>query len=75
MSALVDLGRGDDVLLILKSVLNKDSPDGKQITFNIDVLEKVKTYMNTNDSVELKTEFDSIYNIFKKDGHVSDAVC
>lgn len=73
--ALAELGRADDIMLVLKSILYKDTPDGKQATFNFDVIEKAKNFMEKCDNIELKTEFEKIYEVFKNEGHVSDMVC
>lgn len=46
----------------------------QQITFNRDVLEKIKTAVHKSERQDLVTEFDRIYKIFEAEGHITERV-
>lgn len=71
---MVELGRLEDALLILKAVLEHDGPENKQ-TFNKDVLDKFKNAVEKSDSSELKTDLERIQKHFAEGGNISEKVC
>ncbi|XP_018562396.1 pentatricopeptide repeat-containing protein 2, mitochondrial [Anoplophora glabripennis] len=71
--ALAELGRVEDTLPILKSLLNEDIPDNNTVhTFNSDVLERVRNVIAKLENPELALEFNRIKQLLKKQGHISD---
>lgn len=73
--ALSNIGRVEDVIPILKSILQSDVPHQGQVpTFNTDVLEKVKSAVEKLNKPDITAEFDRLYKLFKSEGHVSELV-
>lgn len=71
--AMLELGRIDDVIPILRSILESYSGSSlhKQ-TFCAEVLEKVKAAMETCENKELKIDYERIEKYMKDNGHVTD---
>lgn len=75
MVALCDLGRVEDVIPILQSVINYDVADNRvKQSFSVDVIAKVKETVDKRDNAELKLEFNRIYEIFQSQAHISQEV-
>lgn len=76
MLALLGLGRIDETIPILKSILTEDTVEAQRTihTFNRDVLDKVKDAIDKNDNNDLKLEFENIMKYFKTQGHISETV-
>ncbi|XP_018324120.1 pentatricopeptide repeat-containing protein 2, mitochondrial [Agrilus planipennis] len=72
VSALCDLGRVEDCIPLIKSVLNTDTPSQNTVqTFNKDVIEKVKAAIEKSNSDELKSEMNRIEKFLQEEGHIS----
>lgn len=73
--AFCDVGRLDDTVPILKSIITHDVPQrGNKQTFCADVMEKLRQAFETCDNTDLKLEFNRIDDILKSQGHISDTV-
>ncbi|KAJ8925625.1 hypothetical protein NQ315_009469 [Exocentrus adspersus] len=70
--ALAEIGRVEDALPILKSVLNQDAPNDMVHTVNPDVLERIRNIVAKLENSELSLEFNRIEQLLHKQGHVSD---
>lgn len=73
-SALSDLGRVEDAIPILKSILTDDTSN-QVPTINKDVIEKVKSAVLKLDSPDTTLEFNRIEQILSKQGSICDEVC
>lgn len=73
VSALTDVDRLEDVIPILKTVLNEDAPEGQSQThtFNKDVLEKVRKSVEKSEDPQITLEFNRLEQIFQKQGNIS----
>ncbi|KAB0804820.1 hypothetical protein PPYR_01790 [Photinus pyralis] len=73
--ALVDLGRIDDALAVLKSILQEDGARmGPIHTFNMDVIGKLKNAVKERNNADLSLEFDRLEKYFKDHGHISNTL-
>lgn len=73
VAALSAIGRMEDVIPILKSVLNEDVPQGQQVhTFNKDVIERVRKSVATCEDPQITLEFNRLEQIFQKQGNIID---
>lgn len=69
---MAQLGRVEDAVVILKSILTVDRPVNVKLTFSKDVVETVKTAVEKLDKPDTTAEFNRIYDIFKAEGHISE---
>lgn len=75
ISALCDVGRLEDTIPVLQSIIKYDEPDLRvKQTFSFDVIAKVKEAFDKCDNADLKLEFDRIYDILQSQGHISEEV-
>ncbi|EFA06421.2 pentatricopeptide repeat-containing protein 2, mitochondrial [Tribolium castaneum] len=70
--ALSEIGRLDDVITILKSVISDDRPGEVAHTFNRDVLEAIKAKVLEADNPEISAEFNRLEKLFEKEGHITN---
>lgn len=70
----MELGRFEQILPILKSVLTQDVPTEQKQTFNKDVIEQVKKAAETLEHIEIISEIDKVINILQKQGHILELV-
>lgn len=69
--ALTDLGRLEDVLPLLRSVLEMDTHTNIKHTYCEDVIEKVKTAVKNLNKKELTMEVEKIVQQLSDQGHIS----
>lgn len=70
-----DIGRLEEIIPILQSVIKQDGPDIRtKQTFSVDVIARVKEAFDKCDSPDLKLEFNRIYDIFQSQGHIVEEV-
>ena len=69
--ALADLGRYEDVLPILRAVLEIDNPLDQKHTFSEDVIEKIQTKFESNTNKDVQMDFDKILKFLRDQGHVN----
>lgn len=74
MATLADLGRVDDLLKILKSVLEIDDPNNVKHTFCKEIVEKVRKVIEKQESAVFKNDFERIEKLLIEQGHIIDAV-
>lgn len=70
--AMLELDRVDDVIPILRSVLEAHSGSLSKQTFCVEVLDKVKAAMEKSDNKELKMDYERIEKYLQNNGHVTD---
>ncbi|XP_044265065.1 pentatricopeptide repeat-containing protein 2, mitochondrial-like [Tribolium madens] len=70
--ALSDVGRLDDVIAILKSIISDDRPGEVTHTFSRDVLEAIKAKVLSADNPEISLEFNRLEKLFEKEGHIKE---
>lgn len=70
--AMLELDRLDDVIPILRSVLESHSGSLSKQTFCAEILEKVKAAMENCKNQELKMDYERIEKYLKDNGHVTD---
>lgn len=68
------VGRLDDVILLLKSIISEDRPTGVTHTFNKEVLDIIKEAVSKAESPEISLDFNRLEQLFIKEGHVSEQV-
>uniref|UniRef100_A0A1B6JLF5 Pentacotripeptide-repeat region of PRORP domain-containing protein n=1 Tax=Homalodisca liturata TaxID=320908 RepID=A0A1B6JLF5_9HEMI len=73
VSALADVGRPDDALPILRSVLEMDGPQETKHTFCSEVIEKMKAAVSRCDKKEVHQEFQRVVDQLNQLGHVTDS--
>lgn len=71
--ALLELNRVEDILPILRSVLEADGAITNKQTFCKDVLEKVHAAMESCTNKEMKLDFDRVEKFLIDHGHVTDS--
>ncbi|KAK9873225.1 hypothetical protein WA026_021717 [Henosepilachna vigintioctopunctata] len=69
---LTKLGRLEDVIVLLKSVLSQDMQGSETHTFNSDVFEEIKKSFQEAENSELSVDFNRIEQLFQKQGHISN---
>ncbi|KAG5897775.1 hypothetical protein JTB14_019993 [Gonioctena quinquepunctata] len=74
VACLTEVGRVENAIPILKSVLAEDVPENIRHTFNKDVLEKVRDAVTKLDNPELALEFNRIEQSFQKLGNIADNI-
>lgn len=75
MSALVSLGRVEEAITMLKSILQDDSPSrGALQTYNKDVINQVKEIVEKSGTAEIKVEFNRIEKYFRQQGQICEIV-
>ncbi|XP_066153588.1 pentatricopeptide repeat-containing protein 2, mitochondrial-like [Euwallacea fornicatus] len=75
LAALAEIGRVEEVIPILKSVLNEDVPNKDDTvlqTFNYDVIERVKKAVQCRDDPELTLEFNRLEQALRQQQHLLD---
>lgn len=72
--ALAQLGRQDDALPILRSVLDVNGPTDTKHTFTKDVVESVKEAVNKSGDQEVIQHYNRIEKALVDNGHISDTV-
>ncbi|CAB3231623.1 unnamed protein product [Arctia plantaginis] len=71
--ALADMGRVDDALPVLRSVLDIDRPSQTdKHTFFEETVERVRQAVEKSDSSDIKKEFDDIYKALKDRGLIEN---
>uniref|UniRef100_A0A336N2D2 CSON011114 protein n=1 Tax=Culicoides sonorensis TaxID=179676 RepID=A0A336N2D2_CULSO len=70
--AMIELGRTDDVIPVLRSVLEAVGGSLTKQTFCAEILERVRAAVDKSDNKELKIDYDRIEKYLKENGHVSD---
>ncbi|KAK5647382.1 hypothetical protein RI129_002274 [Pyrocoelia pectoralis] len=71
--ALVDMGRIDDALAVLKSVTHEDVASlGPVQTFNMDVMQKMKDAVVKLNNADITLEFNRVEKYFKDHGHIAN---
>lgn len=70
--AMLELDRIDDVIPVLRSVLESHTGSLSKQTFCVEVLEKVKAAMEKSDNKELKMDYERIEKFLKDNGHISE---
>lgn len=70
--ALADLNRHEDVLPILRSVLEVENPLDIKHTFSKDVIEKLEASFSKITNKDLQMDFQRILNFLKENKHISD---
>ncbi|CAG9860819.1 unnamed protein product [Phyllotreta striolata] len=73
IASLVDIGRIENVIPIMKSVFAEDLPEGQVHTFNREVIDKVKKGVAELDMATVTEEFDRIERMLEKNGQIVDA--
>lgn len=71
--ALADLKRFDDVVPILRSVLEIDNPLITKQTFPSDSIEKLKKAFEGNTNKDLQADFLKVVGFLEKHGHISQS--
>lgn len=75
MAALAALGRPEDAIPILKSIVSVDFPAGNvKHTFVREVLDSLREAVDKTGNADLTLEFDRIIELFEKEGHIADVV-
>lgn len=69
--ALTKIGRLEDAIVILKSVLTIERGEH---TFNKDVVDEVKKAVLASDNPEISVEFNRIEQLLQKQGNISEKV-
>ncbi|XP_044735137.1 pentatricopeptide repeat-containing protein 2, mitochondrial-like [Chrysoperla carnea] len=72
VAALSEINRLEDVIQILKSVLEIDRPGQQKFTFNIDVIEKANSAVQNSSNKEIITTFERIITHLKEGGHITE---
>lgn len=72
--ALAELGRPDDALPILKSVLELDDPHANKHTFFKEIIDKVREVINQSGDKEVEADFNRIVKLLSDGGHITDSV-
>ncbi|XP_068895449.1 pentatricopeptide repeat-containing protein 2, mitochondrial-like [Tenebrio molitor] len=70
--AFAQLGRLEEAIVLLKSVISEDEPGQISHTFSKDVVEAVKSVVSNTDNPEMTLEFSKLENLLVKEGHISD---
>ncbi|GLV39758.1 hypothetical protein CBL_08176 [Carabus blaptoides fortunei] len=71
VAALAQLGRLDDALQILKSVLEIDDPNNVKHTFSKEVIELVSSAVEKQNKAELKQEYERLEKYLNEQGHIT----
>ena len=74
MRALSEIGRVEDAIVLLKSVIATDQPGEVTQTFNKEVMECVKAAVDKLENPDLTLEYNKVEKLFEKEGHISDLV-
>ncbi|XP_063238765.1 pentatricopeptide repeat-containing protein 2, mitochondrial-like isoform X3 [Bacillus rossius redtenbacheri] len=74
MAALADLGRPDDVMPLLRSILVVDDPDARKQSVMQDALDKVRQSVELADNKELSYQFGQIEKQLREQGHLQSTV-
>lgn len=69
--ALADLNRFDDVVPILRSVLEVDNPMVTKQTFPFDAINQLKKAFENNTNKDLQSDFVKVVGFLEKHGHIS----
>ncbi|XP_050505782.1 pentatricopeptide repeat-containing protein 2, mitochondrial-like [Diabrotica virgifera virgifera] len=70
VACLASVGRVENAIPIMKSVLSEDTPGTQKHTFNKDTLEKVQEAVTALDNPEYAVEFNRIEQLLQKQGHI-----
>ncbi|KDR07029.1 pentatricopeptide repeat-containing protein 2, mitochondrial-like [Zootermopsis nevadensis] len=70
-AALADIGRPEDALPILRSILDADVPSQRKQTFSEDVIQKLKDAINKNGSKDAVYEFNQVEKRLSEGGHIT----
>ncbi|XP_056638327.1 pentatricopeptide repeat-containing protein 2, mitochondrial-like [Diorhabda sublineata] len=71
-ACLAAVGRVENAISLMKSILSDDTPGNHKHTFNRDVLDKIKEAVAGLENPELALEFNRIEQLLMKQGHISD---
>ncbi|PNF38994.1 hypothetical protein B7P43_G05983 [Cryptotermes secundus] len=72
VAALADIGRPEDALPILRSVLDVDVPSQKKQTFSEEVIQKLRASADKTGNKETIYEFQQIVKRLSEGGHITD---
>lgn len=72
--ALAELGRPDDAIPILKSVLELDDPHANKHTFFKEIVDKVREVINQSGNKEVEADFNRVVKLLADGGHITDSV-
>lgn len=70
--AMLELGRAEDVIPVLRSVLEADSQQLAKQTFCKEVIERAREAITKLDNKELKMDYDRIEKFLADHGHITD---
>lgn len=68
------MGRVDDALQILKSVLEIDDPNNIKHTFSKEVIELVSSAVEKQNKPEVKQEYERLEKYLNEQGHITQVV-
>lgn len=74
VAALAQMGRVDDALQILKSVLEIDDPNNIKHTFSKEVIELVSSAVEKQNKPEVKQEYERLEKYLNEQGHITQVV-
>lgn len=74
VAALANIGRLEDAIPVLRSVLEIDDPENRKHTFNKDVIGCVKAAVQKQENPTITEEFTRIEKYFNEQGHISEEV-
>ncbi|CAG9812947.1 unnamed protein product [Phaedon cochleariae] len=72
VACLAEVGRVENAIPLLKSVMSEDAPSNVRHTFNKEVIDRVRNAVTKLDNPEVAVEFNRIEQMFLKLGHISD---
>lgn len=72
--ALANIGRLDETIAILKSMLDKDVPTNVKHTYSKEVIDRIHAIFEKHDDPTLKQEFKRIEKYLIDNGHITDTV-
>ncbi|VEN60254.1 unnamed protein product [Callosobruchus maculatus] len=73
VAAMAEVGRVENALPVLKSILGEDVAAPNKHTFNKDVIERVRSAVAKLDNPEVTLEFNRIEEQLQKEGHIIDS--
>nr|CAH7737311.1 unnamed protein product [Callosobruchus chinensis] len=74
VAALAEVGRVENAIPLLKSILSQDVAGTNKHTFNKDVIERVRSAVAKLDNPEIALEFNRVEQQLQKEGHIMDNV-
>lgn len=74
MAALTSIGRLDDAIHVLKSVINVDLPTQQKFTFNQDVIDRLSDAVQKSGNKEYTVEYERVEKELKSNGQITEKV-